>query len=449
MKKKFEEIIDYIEELLVENQLKQGERLPSIRAMAVKFSCNKTTVIRAYKELEYNHKIYAIPKGGYYLIEKKNVTNDPNQAIDFTEVMPDAKLLPYKEFQHCINRAVELYKDRLFTYSDPQGLLSLRKALMNHLADHQIFASEEQISITSGSQQALSILSKMPFPNGKKNILVEQPTYSLIQKLVELNGHKILGIKRDFNGIDFNELERIFKNDDIKFFYTIPRFHNPLGTSFSEKDKKRIVQLAEKYDVYIVEDDYLADIDGNKSVLPAFYYDLSGKVVYVKSFSKAFMPGIRLGAVVMDKALKQEFLLNKKCSDLNTSVLAQGALEIFINSGMYKKHMSKARIEYGKKMKFLRDYLNRIERTELDFYIPNMGFFIWFKLSKKIDRAKLINRLQKRNVYISTSEINFINQAMNENSLGICIAKLSTEQIKIGIKTLCEEVSLLSECSKR
>ncbi|RNB78534.1 PLP-dependent aminotransferase family protein [Brevibacillus fluminis] len=444
MKRKFEEIIDYIEDLQAQNQLKQGERLPSIRSMAEKFACTKTTVIRAYKELESNHKIYSIPKGGYYVLEKMNEVRVSQGAIDFTEVMPDTTLLPYREFTHCMNRAVEQYKDHLFTYCDPQGLLSLRKALIGHFADQQIFACEEDIYITSGSQQALSILAKMPFPNGKRTILVEQPTYSLIQKTAELTGEKTIGITRDFNGIHLDELERIFKNEEVKFFYTMPRFHNPLGTSFSEKDKKRIVALAEKYDVYIVEDDYLVDLDRQTNVLPAHFYDISGKVIYVKSFSKAFMPGIRLGAVVMNKALHREFLIHKKCADVNTSVLAQGALELFINSGMYKKQIRKARLEYGKKMTCLRECVTHLKTTAIEFAVPDMGFFVWIRLNEKIDRAALIRRLKERNVYIASPEKNYIGQAWDENSYGICIAKLSTKQIRAGIAMICEEAEVLS-----
>jgi DNA-binding transcriptional MocR family regulator len=350
MEKKYELIIRHIKKLVTLNQLNQGDRLPSIRTMAEKFKCNKSTVIRAYNELELNHKIYSIPKSGYYLVEKSNLNDTEYNTIDFSKVMPEPKLLPYKEFNHCINRAVDLYKSSLFSYSDAQGLKSLRKVLVNHFSEHQVFTSEEKIFITSGSQQALSILSKMSFPNRNKNILVEQPTYSLMQRLVQLNGDKLIGIKRNYNGIDFNELESIFKNGNIKFFYTISRFHNPLGTSYSEKDKQRIIELAEKYDVYIVEDDYLVDIDTNKKTLPMFYYDIWERVIYVKSFSKAFMPGIRIGAVVLHEKLKNEFLKHKRCYDLSTSVLAQGALEIFINSGMYRNHMKKAKYEYKKKM---------------------------------------------------------------------------------------------------
>lgn len=109
----------------------------------------------------------------------------------------------------------------------------------------------------------------------------------------------------------------------------ISRFHNPLDTSYSEKDKKTIVELANKYDVYLVEDDYLVDLESNNKRLPAFYYDDNGRVIYIKSFSKTFMPGIRIGAAVINEELKKQFLIHKRCTDLNTSVLAQGALEIF------------------------------------------------------------------------------------------------------------------------
>lgn len=117
--------------------------------------------------------------------------------------------------------------------------------------------------------------------------------------------------------------------------------HNPLGTSYSEKDKRCIAELAEKYDVYIVEDDYLADLDKSKKSLPIYYYDIWERVVYLKSFSKTFMPGIRLGAVILQEKLKSEFLKHKRYYDLSTSALEQGALEIYINSGMYKKHIQK------------------------------------------------------------------------------------------------------------
>lgn len=443
MKRKYETIIEDIEKLVEQNELKQGQRLPPIRTLVSKYNCNKSTVIRAYKELEANHKIYSIPKSGYYLVEKNNESNAETSNINFFEVAPDPRLLPYKEFNHCINRAVELYKNNLFLYGDAEGFESLRKVLVDLFAQYQIFTSVDRMCVTSGSQQALSILCKMPFPNKNKKILVEQPTYSLIHQLIEMNGDEIIGIKREFNGINLGELEEIFKNNDIKFFYTIPKFHNPLGTSYSEKEKMRIIELAEKYDVYIVEDDYLGDLDNNKKSLPIYYYDIWNRVVYVRSFSKTFMPGIRLGAVVLQEKLKSEFLKHKKNYDLNTSVLAQGALEIYINSGMYKNHNKKVQFEYKQKMNFFKECLKNIDMSGMELSIPETGFFIWVKFAKYIDLNTLCERLKKNNIYIARGNEFFIGNNSGEIGIRLCISKLTKDKIKLGTQLLFEEIHKL------
>ena len=191
--------------------------------------------------------------------------------IDFSSGVPDIETFPYKNFQHCLNKSIELYKETLFTYLDPRGLNSLIKVLAKHLQQYQIFTNPENIIITSSSQQALNILSIMPFPNGKSNILVEQPTYYGMIKSLELNNISALGIERGLNGINLDELENMFKYGNIKFFYTIPRFHNPTGNSYNRQEKESIVKMAERYNVYIVEDDIVADLDADKKNDPYVY----------------------------------------------------------------------------------------------------------------------------------------------------------------------------------
>jgi DNA-binding transcriptional MocR family regulator len=448
MRRKYEIIIDYIEKLVEKNELKQGERLPPIRTLVDKFDCNKSTIIRAYKELEAKHKIYSIPKSGYYLVEKSKEGINENINIDFSKVVPDSRLLPYKEFNHCINRAVELYKNDLFVYGDTEGFKSLRSTLVKFFAEYQLFTSVEKICITSGSQQALSILSKMSFPNKKKNVLVEQPTYSLVHELMEMNGNDLIGIDRDINGINLDELENIFKNKDIKFFYTIPRLHNPLGTNYSEKEKKSIAELAEKYDVYIVEDDYLADLDKNKKSLPIYYYDIWGRVVYLKSFSKTFMPGIRLGAAILQDKLISEFLKHKRYYDLSTSALEQGALEIFINSGMYKKHTKKVQAEYMKKMNYLKECLKNINTNGVELFISDTGFFIWVQFINNINMDILIKRLEEKSIYIAEGKEFFINNDPKINGLRLCISMLTKDKIKLGVQILFEEIHKLISIEK-
>lgn len=161
--------------------------------------------------------------------------------------------------------------------------------------------------VTSGTQQALYILSQVIFPN-QKTILLEQPTYHRMIDLVQSLNLPYQTIKRHFNGIDLDELEELFKNGDIKFFYTISRFSNPLGLSYSNAEKQKIVNLAKRYDVYIIEDDYMGDF-AKSTDLPLHYYDTSDHIIYLKSFSMTIFPALRLGTIILPRTLTKSLNL--------------------------------------------------------------------------------------------------------------------------------------------
>jgi len=438
---KYLRVIEYVNSLIVNSLLKPGDRLPSIREISQTLRCNKATVIRAYHELEMQHKIYVIPKSGYYLVEQQiNRCQHSNVPIDFKTTVPDQKLLPYKEFNHCINKAIEIYKQDLFTYGEAEGLLSLRKVLVEFFWEQQLAVPLEGIFITAGAQQALSFLTQMQFPNNRPNILIEQPSYGVMQRLVKLNGGSMIGIKRTLQGIDLGEVEEKFKNSQVKFFYVISRYHNPLGTSLSEKTKKAIAYFAAKYDVYIVEDDYLGDLAIGGKSLPIYYYDTSGHVIYLRSFSKSFMPGIRLGASLLPTALRKTFLDYKRCYDLNTSVLAQGALEIFLTSGMYKNHLRKIKSEYQKKMTYATAILERADIPGMEYSKPTTGFFLWLTLPPQVKADILSKRLIQNKIIISTASEHYLNEYSDDNGIRLCLAPLSKQEIVNGIGALVSEI---------
>ncbi|UOQ45915.1 aminotransferase class I/II-fold pyridoxal phosphate-dependent enzyme [Halobacillus salinarum] len=113
-------------------------------------------------------------------------------------------------------------------------------------------------------------------------------------------------------------------------FYTVSRFQHPTGYSYSNHERKKIVELARKYDVYIIEDDYMGDLDTKRKADPMFAYDPSGRVIYTKSFSKVLLPGLRLGMAVLPEALLDDFAKAKFAADVHTPVVTQGALEIYL-----------------------------------------------------------------------------------------------------------------------
>jgi DNA-binding transcriptional MocR family regulator len=436
---KYQEVIDYLMKSIENEEFSQGERLPSIRELVLHFGFNKSTIIRAYKELEQNHIIYSIPQSGYYLVDQgkdKNLSVD--EKIDFISTVPDNKFLPYQEFSHCMNRAIELYRHDLFTYGNVAGLEVLRNTLEGFFWDQQISVSKEDIFITAGTQQALSIISDIEFPTEREGVLVEEPGYSAMIRLLELNKSDIYTVKRDFDGLDFEKLEEIFASKKIKFFYIIPRFHNPLGTSLSEKDKQKLVRLAHKYKVYLVEDDYLSDLAGTNRSLPLYYYDTNNMVIYIKSFSKSFMPGIRIGAVLIPKALQESFIDHKKHRDLNTSILAQGGLNIYISSGMYQNHLKKTVAEYQRKMNYARSIIKSANEKIVKTVVPQTGIFIYLRLPDNFNLLLLVNRMKKNNIIIEDSSRFFYNG--KENGIRLCLSELSKEKIIKGLRLLIDEI---------
>lgn len=438
---KYNDIVKHIEEQIQNNSIKFGQKMPTIRELSEKFQCSKVTAVRAYEELQKNHIVYSVPQSGYYLVEKSMLSKDNNKKIfDFSSAAPDESVLPYEEFQHCLNQAINIYKHSLFNYSNPRGLNSLIDVLVKHFKEYQVFCKSENIFITTGSQQAINILSIMPFPNGKSNVLIEQPTYNGAIRLLELNNINTLGVERDFNGMDFNELERKFANGNIKFFYTIPRFHNPLGVSYSNDDKKKILKLAEKYDVYIIEDDYLGDLEIKNNNYPMYYYDVSDRVIYVKSFSKILLPGLRVGAVVVPTILKNTFMEYKKWSDLGTSILSQGALEIYIKSGMFNAHGEKIRKIYEERMLALKKVAEINNKQNIKWHIPYTGFFACIEFMDKVNLKKAINNLNQKNILIGDINKSYLKSFEKDNLIRISVSKTSKDNMEYGIKTILSEI---------
>lgn len=438
---KYEEIIEYIKNSIKIENLNHPKKLPSIRSIQELFHCSTGTVLKAYSKLEQDHIIYSVPKSGYYVIDDFHNQNPFKQSIiDFSAVNLNAEAFPYKNFQHCLNKSIDLYKEKLFTYSDPRGLNSLITVLSKHIQNYQIFTKPDNIIITSSAQQALNILSIMPFPNGKSNILVEQPTYYGMVKYLELNNIPTLGINRDFNGINLDELEKLFKYGNIKFFYSIPRFHNPTATSYSKLEKQEIIKLAEKYDVYIVEDDIAADLDMNKKNDPMFSYDTCSKVIYLKSYSKILMPGLRVAALILPYLLINNFLEYKKWTDINSPILSQGALEIYIKNGMFDAHIKQLVSLYNSRINCLKNTLLEYKHPNIQYNVPESGYFGCIYVNGSLNYDKIITSLYHKNIKILDTRESFLKEYKCDNYFRITISKVNEKQISKNIPIILDAI---------
>ena len=447
MTTKYRGILEWVKQQIEDEQLNTGDKLPSIRRLSEQFKCSKNTVVKALLELEQQHIVYAKPKSGYYVVDHYQTPSPQENDIDFLSAGPDKRIMPYKDFQHCMNQAIEHYKEQLFTYGEQQGLLTLRKELAKYLQHLQVFTKPERLVITSGSQQALHILSIIPFPNGKKNVLIEQPTYFGMIDTLELNQIPTLGIELTMKGIDFERLENLFKNNDIKFFYIVPRFHNPLGHFYNNEEKKKIVALAEKYDVYIVEDDFLAELDTDLKADPLFAYEPNGRVIYVKSFSKVFLPGLRIATVVLPEEMIPTFVNYKFSTDFISSPLSQGALEIYLKNGMFQYHLESVKKLYLKKMKSLVEACSRYLPNYVQFTNPKSGFYLTIFLPSHLDVNKLIYLLNEKHIYVDNASRMYLAEN-KQKAIRLSISQVNEDKINLGIQQLATYIIALYEKKK-
>ncbi|OZB90113.1 PLP-dependent aminotransferase family protein [Paenibacillus sp. XY044] len=440
--KKYLDILADIERKINEGQFVSGQKLPSVRNAAKMFGCSVSTVTRAYTELESRHMIYSIAQSGYYVVEKprKGPDTAEGKQIDFASVSPDPALFPYLDFRHALNQALDTYQSHLFTCGEARGMEMLRHTLVSHLAEDQVFAPAERIIVTAGANQALEILAKMPFPNGKSMILVEQPSYDIYLRYLEAEGFPVCSISRTTAGIDLRQLEEKFKHGQIKFFYTMTRYHSPLGTSFSVEERRAIARLAGKYDVYVVEDDYMADLGEDTGADPIYAYSGMSHVIYLKSFSKMIFPGLRLGAAVLPEKLLKTFSEYKRYAD--TSQLSQAALEVYIQSGMYERHKRKIRSQYAARIRELNEAVLRYNVSGLiDIPHVSSGLYVPFKLPKKINLERLVERLAAKEILVVSSKRFYLSDYMErEKFLRISIARAQPERIEEGVREIIDEV---------
>ncbi|HKL80639.1 MAG TPA: PLP-dependent aminotransferase family protein [Mobilitalea sp.] len=432
---KYNNVVESIRERICSGMYKPGERIPSIHASSKEYGYNSDTIVKAYRLLEEEHLIYSTPKSGYYVVKSFIPAENKKGNIDMITVRPPDCINPYKDFYHCMEKSIGIYKNKLMEYSSPQGMEELRAVLAKYLMNFQIFTNSKDIFITTGAQQALYIISAMPFPGKGRKVLVEQPTYSVMLQTLHCNDISIIGIRRTEEGVDLKELEEIFKTGEIKFFYTMPRYQNPTGFSYCEEYKKEILRLAKKYEVYILEDDYLADLELNPRAYSMYAMGEKEWIIYIKSFSKTLLPGLRLGMAIVPEALQKEFNIFKKSIDINTPVLTQGALEIYLKSSMYKSHVVKTKKFYKNKMEVLSKACQLWLKDKVKYYIPSTGIYAYIEL-EGLSAETIINKLSKAGILVSSMSNSYLEGVPSSNGIRLCICNCEDEDIKRAIMQL-------------
>jgi len=440
--KRYETIYHDLKQDVVTQKLKQGERLPSISSLAKQYQCSKGTVIKALDLLSTQHIVFSKPKSGYYVANGLLPMQENPKGFYLDTGNPTIDAFPILDIKHCLHLAVDLYAKHSLEIS-LAGIPSLNALLHKHLAVEGVYARPENIHLIQGITPILTFLTLTPFPNRKETILIEQPSYSYYLFFLKQTDVKVKTIHRDENGINLQQLEHHFKYDDIKFFYTIPRNHNPLGTSYTTRQRKKIMELAVKYDVYVVEDDYFGNTHKLAKYASLHFFSSGKHCIYLRSYSKEF-PFIRVGFAVIPDSFQATF---EEIADQSyyysyhmPNLISQATLESYIQSSIYKKHTLHLHQSIHKKLRLVHRLTATWNAEFVKLIGATSGYYFTLKINPNLPVEHLIDALEKRDVFVTSNAVAYYENHQFDNSLRLSVARVSLPSLKEVLSIIYETI---------
>lgn len=330
-------------------------------------------------------------------------------VISFAGGLPAPDVFPVDEIQDACIRVLRNQSALALQYGSTEGYLPLREMIARHSARLGFEVNPDNLMITSGSQQALDLLGKI-FINGGDRILVESPTYLGALQAWNAYGAEYVPVSSDENGMDTDALEEALRTGP-KFIYVLPNFQNPTGVTLSLERRKKLVELADRYGVPIIEDDpygqlrFEGDHLPSVEVLDAEYQTNSGSytgnVIYLSTFSKVLSPGLRLAWVVAPPEVIRKLVQAKQGADLHTSVFNQMiALEVS-QHGFLDKHVQKIIEVYRERRDVMLDALEEHMPKGISWTRPQGGLFLWVSVPEHINTANLmIEAVQEKVAFV-------------------------------------------------
>lgn len=449
---KYFQIADRIKKLIDINEIEDGEKLPSIRKLSKELSVNTVTIINAYKKLQSEgYALLKIGSGTYakrkdikknfkreYSEEIKKVTGERlKQFIDFSGESACSDIFQVEIFKNVLNEVLDRDGIDALIYQEALGYEGLRKSINKYFWNNSI--GDENILIVSGAQQGIDVITKALI-NVDDGVIVERPTYNGALTVFKWKRANIFEASTQEDGVDINEFQNILKKNRIKCFYTMSYFQNPTGISYSHQKKEQLLELADKYDFYIIEDDYLSELIYSDEIKYESFksMDKNDRVIYIKSFSKIFLPGIRIGYMICPAIFKESIQNSKVNTDISTSSLMQRALELYISNGYWKEHIIRLNNLYKKRYYYTDKCIIDILGDNVSYISPGGGLNFYLKISDNlnINSRELFYCCKKENVLITPGVLFYNNASDGDKYLRIGFAQTDDEKIYRGLSII-------------
>jgi len=325
-----------------------------------------------------------------------NVQNQ-EEYISFALGLPANEAIPLT----LIQRSANYYNNgSAIQYSPP--LLKLKTQIKELVKQRGINCDEEEIFLTSGAQQGISLLTRL-LHNKSRIIITEELVYPGFLQIAQSLEANIITISSCYHtGIDLNMLEEKIKASQTKpsLIYTVIDGNNPLSLSLSLKKRKKLVSIAKKYEIPILEDDPYGFLCYQQEQLPALKAIEQDYVCYIGSFSKVIAPALRVGWIIAPKYIIPKLSMLKESTDIDTATFSQRIIYKFIDGGYFEDHLTKVKDLYREKRDLMLSCIKTFLPPSTKCIVPQNGIFLWIELDNTIDTEKLFQEALKKKVII-------------------------------------------------
>ncbi|MBN2796111.1 MAG: PLP-dependent aminotransferase family protein [Clostridia bacterium] len=365
--------------------------------------------------------------------------------ISFAGGLPAPELFPLEKMEAVAKKVIHNDGRDALQYSTTEGFLPLREHIVKRMEKMQIKTKAENILITSGSQQGLDFSGKI-FLDPGDIVICESPSYLGAINAFKAYQCEFREVETDEKGMIMSELEKtIQENPNAKFIYVIPDFQNPSGRTWSLERRQRLIELANQYDLIVIEDNPYGELRYEGEHLPAVKsLDTEGRVVYLGTFSKTFAPGLRIGWVCGEGEVHNKYILVKQGADLQTSTISQRELSAFLDDYSLDDHIETIIEVYKNRRNLMLETMKKAFPADAKYTVPEGGLFIWVELPKAINTTELMKTAVEHKVaYVPGAS--FFPNSDTKNTMRLNFSNMNEENIVIGIERLGQ---LLNEALK-
>ncbi len=451
---KYLQLFNSIKEQISQGEMKPGERLPAIRSLASQLGVNTSTVVNAYKQLESNSYITAKKGSGYFVSNTKTGKEDINfssdlglfkdtSVINFASATPHPSIFPIESFKACINEVLERDKGFAFGYDESNGYRPLRQSILDYFSREYSISVENEnyLQIVSGAQQGIDIIGKVLLNPGDY-VVTETPTYDGAVAAFKSRGARIISVNMDKDGMDMEELEKKIRICKPKLIYVMSRYQNPTTICYSEEKLKKLLLLAKENQLYIVEDDSMSELYFEKEKpMPLKALDIDNEcVIYLKSFSKILMPGLRVGCMVIPNKLLSDFTKIKHTSDISSSGLIQRSLDLYFRSEKWEEHLQYMKEIYRGRFEVMLTALERLRKYGVKYEKPGGGLYFWVRLPRYLSAKLFYQKCKANGLVFIPSGIFYDNMHKN------CDDYIRLSFASAGIDQISEGMAILEKC---